>query len=157
MASLPSLAPADSPAPFPAELVDIDGQLIDVEELATNDHLVVVTLKATWCPVCQRQLQRLKTLLPQLQRCRVNLIVLSPGPRDELAAIRDRTGLDASFVVDEGLATARSLGIATAENRIFPCMLQILPDRTIGWRQLGRNGVYFGDGELKEYFKCRPV
>ena len=59
------LSSAQEPRLFPAELVDIDGQRIDITELAANDHLVVVTLKATWCPVCQQQLLRLKELLPE--------------------------------------------------------------------------------------------
>lgn len=150
-------APPEPAVLFPTELVDIDGQRIDVPELASDAHLVVVTLKATWCKVCQHQLERLKTLLPALERCGVNVVVLSPGPRDELAEIRDRIGLPASFVVDDDLAVARALGIAMTEDQIFPCMLQILPDRTIGWRQLGRNGAYFGDGKLKTYFECRSV
>lgn len=142
---------------FPAAVVDIDGNSIRIDDLARSHNLVVVTLKAPWCPVCQQQLRRLVALLPKLRQCDVTFVVLSPGPAEELAAIRSRTGFEFPFVADTGLAIARSLGLAMNEDEIYPCMLQILPDRSIGWRQMGRNGAYFGDGELKRYFDCRPV
>ncbi len=41
-------------AVFPAKvLTDIAGKTVDIEKLAAAHNLVVVTLKATWCPVCQ--------------------------------------------------------------------------------------------------------
>jgi len=142
-------------AVFPAKvLTDIEGKAVDVEKLAATHNLVVVTLKATWCPVCQRQLLRLKKILPMLKLCRVTFIVLAPGPAKELAKIKKRTGFDFPFVQDQGLVIARSLGIARNGNQILPCMLHVLPDLKIGWWQLGRNGAYFGDRELEDYFKC---
>jgi peroxiredoxin len=141
-------------ARFPASMTDIDGNRIDIESLARAKNLVVVTLKATWCPVCQHQLVRLRERLPDLQRCGVTFVVLAPGPASELAAIRERTGFLFPFVADEGLEIARSLGLTLSAEEILPCMLQILSDGRIGWRQLGRNGAYFGDAELEEFFDC---
>ena len=148
--------PQNSPQ-FPARLVDIDGKSIDVAQLAREHNLVVVTLKATWCPVCRRQLERIRDLLPKLERCDVTFIVLSPGPSEELAAIRKSVGFDFPFVADTNLEVARSLGLDRPGNQIFPCMFQVLENRQVGWKQLGRNGAYFGDGELETYFDCRPV
>ena len=139
---------------FPPRVTDIEGRTLSVDSLATERNLVVVTLKAPWCPVCQEQLMRLKARLPELEACGVSFVVLAPGSPEELAAIRARTGFDFPFVVDEGLEIARSLGLAMTEDQILPAMLQILPNRRIGWRQLGRNGAYFGDGQLREYFDC---
>jgi peroxiredoxin len=153
-ASAPPDAGRPPEARFPASLTDIDGRSLDMEALARDRNLVVVTLKATWCPVCQTQLVRLRERLPDLLRCEVTFVVLAPGPAVELAAIRERTGFDFPFVADEGLAIARSLGLALGAEEILPCMLQILPDGRIGWRQLGRNGAYFGDAELEEFFDC---
>lgn len=141
-------------ARFPAVVTDIDQNVLDLEALSRDRNLVVVTLKATWCPVCQRQLVRLRNRLPELEACAVTFVVLAPGPAEELAAIRQRTGFDFPFVLDEGLDIARSLGLALTDEEILPCMLQILPGGKIGWRQLGRNGAYFGDAELKEFFDC---
>ena len=139
---------------FPAHLTDIGGNVLDIEALARDHNLVVVTLKATWCPVCQRQLVRLLARLPELEACGVTFVVLAPGPAEELAAIRERTGFHFPFVADEGLQIARSLGLTLTGQEILPCMLQILPGGRIGWRQLGRNGAYFGDAALEEFFDC---
>ncbi len=139
---------------FPAVVTDIDQNVIDIEALTRERNLVVVTLKATWCLVCQRQLVRLRSRLQELDACAVTFVVLAPGPAEELAAIRRRTGFDFPFVADEGLEIARSLDLVLTDEGIVPCMLQILPGGRIGWRQLGRNGAYFGDDELREYFDC---
>lgn len=150
-------APAGAPdaAPqVPAGLTDIGGREIDVAGLARDRNLVIVTLKAPWCPVCQEQLLRIRRRLPDLEACGVTFLVLAPGPPEQLAAIRKRTGFEFPFVADEGLRIARSLGIAMSEELILPCMLQVLPNRAIGWKQLGRNGAYFGDRELQEFFDC---
>lgn len=155
----PPLRPRPAPRPaedarVPAFVTDIDGQIVDVEALATDHNLVVVTLKAAWCQVCQQQLVRIRQRLPGLEACGVTFLVLAPGTPEELRAIRKRTGFEFPFIADEGLALARSLGLAMNDSEILPCMLQILPDRSIGWRQLGRNGAYFGDAELTKYFDC---
>jgi peroxiredoxin len=148
---------AEESPQFPAKLVDIEGHEIDVTKLAAQNNLVVVTLKATWCPVCRRQLERIRDMLPKLEPCKVTFIVLSPGPADDLAKIKQKVGFPFPFVVDDKLAVARSLGLDRPGNQIFPCMFQVLKSRRIGWKQLGRNGAYSGDGELERYFDCRPV
>ena len=142
---------------FPAQLTDIAGNRIDVQKLAEEKNLVVVTLKATWCPVCRRQLERIQNILPKLKSCNVTFIVLSPGPAEDLAKIKAALGFNYPFVADEDFAVARSLGLERPGNQIVPCMFQVLPNLRIGWVQLGRNGYYFGDGELKRYFDCHHV
>ncbi|MFQ5599699.1 MAG: redoxin domain-containing protein [Candidatus Krumholzibacteriia bacterium] len=150
-------AQKDESPRFPARVTDIEGRSIDIQRLARDRNLVVVTLKATWCPVCQKQLLRLKALLPKLKPCKVSFVVLAPGSREELAKIKSRIGFDYPFVADVNLEIAGSLGLDMPRNQIFPCMFQVLPNLQIGWKQLGRNGAYFGDGELKKYFDCTPV
>ena len=57
---------AEAPLPdskFPAEVIAANGKKIDVAKLAKNQRVVVVTLKATWCQVCQQQLIRIKKQL----------------------------------------------------------------------------------------------
>lgn len=142
---------------FPSQLTDIHGQRIDVRRLAKDHSLVVITLKATWCQVCRRQIERIQTMLPRLKQCNVTFLVLSPGPVEDLLKIKQKLGFDYPFVADDDLTIARSLGLERPGNQIFPCMFEVLPNLHIGWRQLGRNGFYFGDGELKQYFDCTPV
>ena len=72
---------------FPKTIVAVDGEKLDIAALVKRRTVVVVTLKATWCPVCQRQLVRLKDRLPELKPCGVSFLVLAPGPASELRAI----------------------------------------------------------------------
>ena len=46
---------------FPRFVTSIGGERLDLLPLAEQKTLVVVTLKATWCPVCQAQLRRRRT------------------------------------------------------------------------------------------------
>ena len=147
-------SPSSSEIRFPDRLVDISGNEWDVAEMAREDNLVLVTMKRPDCPVCLEQLVRLRERLPELEACGVRFIVLAPGPTRALERARKTSAFPYPFVVDVDLSIAKSLGLARPNGEVFPCMLQILPDRRVGWRQLGRNGFYFGDAELKEFFDC---
>ncbi|NNE44217.1 MAG: redoxin domain-containing protein [Gemmatimonadetes bacterium] len=147
----------EEPRRLPATMISISGETLSLPDLATDGNLVLVTLKAPWCPVCQEQLVRLRARLPELEACGVTFIVLAPGPAEALREIRERTGFPFPFVADEGLRIAEPLGLRMAPDQILPCMFQVLPDRTVGWRQMGRNGAYFGDRELGEFFDCTGV
>ena len=142
---------------FPKGLADVDGGRVDVATLAAQGRLVVVTLKATWCPVCQEQLVRLRKLLPRLRSCGASFIVLGPGPADELRAIAHDTGFPYPFVEDRDLEIARRADLLLAADQIVPAMLVLDEGRQIEWLQRGRSGVYYGDGELLERLKCEPL
>ena len=88
---------------LPPELVDLEGQTIDLLKLAQKKRLFFVTLKATWCAVCANQLIRLAKLKTRLNNCGATFVVLAPGPRKELKAIKKRTGFHYPFVEDKDL------------------------------------------------------
>jgi peroxiredoxin len=139
---------------FPARLTTIEGEALDVAALARSSTLVAVTLKATRCPVCQQQLARLAAQDAVLRECGVRFIVVGPGPREELAAIRERTGFAHPFVEDGGLALADSLGLRMSAAEIVPALLLIEPDLTVSWTRLGRSGANFGEAALLEKLGC---
>jgi peroxiredoxin len=149
--------PDESPAAFPDTLTDVHGERIDVGDLVTRHRLVVVTLKATWCRVCQRQLVRLQEHLSRLQSCNATFIVLAPGPRDELRAIAESTGFPYPFVEDDGLRLARSLDLVLAPGEIVPAMFTVDERLAVDWIQRGRGGGYFGDTALLEHLECPPM
>ncbi len=142
---------------FPARLIDIDGSPIDVSALASERRLIVVTLKAPWCPVCARQLARLEGLSAALENCGATFLVLSPGPADRIRAVREATGFQARYVEDRDLAIARSLGLELAPDQIVPSLLAIDSERAIIWQQRGRSGVSYGDGRLQRYLGCETA
>lgn len=149
-------APRLPQARFPAEVTSIEGKIIDVAKLAQGQPVVVVTLKATWCRVCQEQLYRIKARLSR-SHCRVTFLVLSPGPREDLKKIRERIGFPFPFVEDRGLVIARSLGLQMSETEILPAMFILRSDRSVGWIQMGRGPAHFGDRELLEKLDCADL
>jgi peroxiredoxin len=138
----------------PARLVSVQGETVDVESLASNARLFFVTLKATWCRVCQVQLRRLFAILPRLRSCEATFVVLAPGPRLDLIRIAEETSFPYPFVEDVGLAIARAVGLRLAAGEIEPAIFEVSSDREIVWMQRGRNGSYFGDGALLERLDC---
>ena len=156
------LAASDPDAPqrdvvLPATLRDVAGRRVDVAGLATRHRLVFVTLKATWCPVCRVQLQRLRDHLARLRSCDATFVVLAPGPRDELRAVQKSSGFPYPFVEDEGLAIARAAGLQLAPDQIAPAMFAVNERREIVWMQRGRGAGSFGDEALLEYLDCGPM
>jgi peroxiredoxin len=143
-------------APFvlPATLTDVRGAPVDVAALAAAHRLFVVTLKATWCPVCQEQLRRLGRLLPRLRACGASFIVLAPGPAAALAAIARDTSFPYPFVADEGLVLARAAGLALDDDEIAPAIVGVDATRAIDWVQRGRGAGAFGDGALLAHLGC---
>jgi peroxiredoxin len=135
-------------AQFPEKIADINGRLIDVGKLAGEKTVTVVTLKATWCPVCQEQLIRLKDNLHLINTDRVTFLVLSPGPQNELLEIKKNTGFPYPFIEDKKLRITKSLGLDMSEKEITPSIFILNKNRNIRWMQRGRSGWYYGDEEL---------
>jgi peroxiredoxin len=145
---------ASEPLRLPATLRTIDGETLDLAALARTKTVIVVTLKATWCPVCQHQLERIRRRLSEFEPCGVTFLVLAPGPASELAEIQSRLDLAFPFVEDTGLKISRSLGLEIGEGQIAPAILMLESDLTVGWLQRGRSGRYFGDSALGEQVAC---
>ena len=101
----------------PAQLLDLQGQPIDVGALVSNQRLFFVTLKATWCPVCREQLRRLRALLPRLRSCGATFVVLAPGPRGALRQVAEETGFPYPFVEDVDFSLARAAGLRLRSSR----------------------------------------
>ncbi len=137
-----------SRAQFPEKVKDLNGRVIDISQLTEKKTVTVVTLKATWCPVCQEQLIRLKNNLHLIDTKRVTFIVLSPGPKKNLFEIKEKTGFPYPFIEDKNLRISTSLGLAMSEKEISPSIFILNRNLNIRWMQRGRSGWYYGDEEL---------
>ena len=138
------------PHPFPGQVTNIDGIKIDVRKLARKKQVVVVTLKATWCPVCQKQLLRLKENIGRIDLDRITFMVLSPGPKTLLKKVRDRTAFPYPFIEDEGLTIAGMLNLRLNENEIIPSVFILDRKLRLRWIRRGRNSRNFGEDALLE-------
>jgi peroxiredoxin len=138
----------------PTALVGVDGTTVDVASLASSQRVFFVTLKATWCPVCQVQLRRLTALLPRLRSCGATFVVLGPGPRADLLRIAKETAFPFPFVEDVGLSVARGVSLELAADQIEPAILEVNAGGEVVWMQRGRADGAFGDAALLERLDC---
>lgn len=146
---------AAAPAVVPATLRDVRGDVVDVAALASRERLVFVTVKATWCPVCRTQLQRLGRLLPQLRACGLTFVVLVPGTNDAVAAVARETSFPYPFVADDALPIAAAAGFAAEGGELVPGFFTVDAARAVVWQQRGRGAGAFGDGELMAHLGCK--
>ena len=141
-------------AGLPTTLTDLRGRPVDVAALAAAHRVFVITLKATWCPVCQEQLGRLRALLPRLRSCGATFLVLAPGPADALRRIQQDTAFPYPFIEDRDLAIARALGLALDATQILPAILEVDRTGVVLWAERGRSGAAFNDDALLARLAC---
>jgi peroxiredoxin len=146
---------AAATAVVPATLHDVHGAVVDVAALASRERLVFVTVKATWCPVCRVQLQRLGRLLPHLRACGATFVVLVPGATDAVAAIARETSFPYPFVAENAEALAATAGLAGDGGELVPGFFVVDATRAVVWEQRGRGAGAFGDGELMAHLGCK--
>lgn len=144
-----------APAAVPATLHDVQGAVVDVAALASRERLVFVTVKATWCPVCRTQLQRLGRLLPHLRACGATFVVLVPGANEAVAAIARETSFPYPFVAENAQALAATAGLAAEGGELVPGFFAVDASRAVVWEQRGRGAGAFGDGELMAHLGCK--
>jgi peroxiredoxin len=143
------------PAVVPATVRDVNGTAVDVATIAQRGQLVFVTVKASWCPVCRAQLQRLGRLLPHLRACDLTFIVLVPGSDDAVAAIARDTSFPFPFVAEDALAVAHAAGFTASADQLMPGFFAVNARREVVWEQRGRGAGAFGDEELMAHFRCK--
>eukprot|EP00439_Symbiodinium_sp_Y106_P040499 s374_g4.t5 len=151
-------------------LKDVDGRSLHMQEMCRNNLVLVCTFKSVSCPVCPQKLQRL-FMEPLRSLCReamVKWIVLSPGPRAALKALREHLHLkdaprasktegiqeDVPFVCDEDLQIAASVNATPNIGQILPCFFEIKADLSVGWSRIDR-GSNSGDTKVQEFLTCR--
>jgi peroxiredoxin len=149
-----AVAPSAASSSVPTTLAGVDGTAVDVASLASTQRVFFVTLKATWCPVCQVQLRRMTALLPRLRSCGATFVVLAPGPRADLLRIAKETAFPFPFVEDVGLSVARGATLQLAPDQIEPAIFEVDRRGEIVWMQRGRADGAFGDAALLERLDC---
>ncbi|KAI8885584.1 hypothetical protein K501DRAFT_322401 [Backusella circina FSU 941] len=152
---------ATVPKQFPEiTLVDIKGNRVDVKKLASEYHLILITLKNTNCPVCPQLLRILnmfgldpdtnsfvdpfiqqeftidpvqKQYFELLLKKDAYFIIICPGTNSELAEIQQTTPfLEYPFIGgDQALSIAKALELYYSDNEIKPAILEVSKDTLI--------------------------
>ena len=139
---------------FPATVISSVGNEIDVAALANAHIMIVITIKATWCPVCRQQLLRIKEQLGDFEKCNVSFLVLSPGSNEAVQEVKFNTDFPFPFIPDQNFSIAKKLNLILSPEEIMPAIVILNEDLSIKWMREGRNILNFGDADLKEYLGC---
>ncbi|KAF1796605.1 hypothetical protein FB192DRAFT_1405282, partial [Mucor lusitanicus] len=159
-----------TPRAFPQmELLDVRGNRVDVEQLATDYHLILITLKNTTCPACPQLLKILnmygldpecheysdpfthqeftidpvrKRFFRLLLKHDAYFLVLCPGTNAQVGQIQAKTPfLDYPFISTQGGAVelVRALKVHLSDTEFMPAMLRVA-------NNLAVDSVYIGRG-----------
>ena len=139
---------------FPATVTTSTGNEIDVAALAKAHIMIVITIKATWCPVCRQQLLRIKEQLGDFKKCNASFLVLSPGSNEAVQEVKFNTDFPFPFIPDQNFSIAKILDLILSPEEIMPAIVILNKDLSIKWIRRGRNALNFGDKELKDYLGC---
>ena len=139
---------------FPSTVISSSGNKIYVDHLTKSSTIIVITVKFPQCPVCFKQLIRLKEQLDVFNKCNVTFLVISPGTTEEVQQLKLYTNFPFPFIPDTDLAIAAKFGLIIIEKQILPSILVLNNNLTIRWIQKGRNNFNFGDDELYDYLDC---
>ena len=139
---------------FPAIVTSSAGKEIDVAALAKAHIMIVVTIKATWCPVCRQQLLRIKEQLGDFEKCNASFLVLSPGSNEAVQEVKFNTDFPFPFIPDQNFSIAKKLDLILSPEEIMPAIVILNEDLSVKWIRKGRNALNFGDAELKYYLGC---
>ena len=139
---------------FPATVTSSTGNDIDVAALAKAHIMIVITIKATWCPVCRQQLLRIKEQLGDFEKCNASFLVLSPGSNEAVQEVKFNTDFPFPFIPDQNFSIAKILDLILSPEEIMPAIVILNKDLSIKWISRGRNALNFGDKELKDYLGC---
>ena len=139
---------------FPATVTSSAGNEIDVAALAKTHIMIVITIKATWCPVCRQQLLKIKEQLSDFEKCNASFLVLSPGSNEAVQEVKFNTDFPFPFIPDQNFSIAKKLDLILSPEEIMPAIVILNEDLSIKWMKEGRNVLNFGDADLKEYLGC---
>ena len=139
---------------FPAIVTSSAGKEIDVAALAKAHIMIVVTIKATWCPVCRQQLLRIKEQLGDFEKCNASFLVLSPGSNEAVQEVKFNTDFPFPFIPDKNFSIAKKLDLILSPEEIMPAIVILNEDLSVKWIRKGRNILNFGDAELKDHLGC---
>ncbi|KAG2202166.1 hypothetical protein INT46_005804 [Mucor plumbeus] len=170
-----------TPRAFPQmDLLDVRGNRVDVNQLASNFHLILITLKNTTCPACPQLLKILNmygldpdcheyidpfthqefTIDSDKKRHDAYFLVLCPGTNAQVGQIQEKTPfLDYPFISTEGGAVelVKALKVHLSDTEFMPAMLQVAANSlAVDSVYIGRGpGQYFHQYLLKRLVEAR--
>lgn len=138
--------------PLPAfTLKDADGTLIDSASLVGKVSLLLF-YRGNWCPLCMAQIKEVAARYRELAQRGVQVLLVSPQSQNHTQELSARFDAPMRFLVDEGNAAAKVLGIDVPgglpmgmqamgydSDTVLPTVLVIDSKGRIAWADLTDN------------------
>jgi cytochrome c biogenesis protein CcmG/thiol:disulfide interchange protein DsbE len=98
-------------------LRQLDGELVNIRDYATNDKVTILSFWATWCTPCKRELDAIQDLYPEWQET-YNVEVLAINVDDARAQAKVRplleeAGWEFEVLMDPSKQLMQALGFET--------------------------------------------
>ena len=93
------------------ELRDSFGNQFRSEELS-GSPAVLMFYRGNWCPLCMAQIKEIADRYKDLEAMGIKVVLVSPQPDEQSRKLATMHNVPFRFLIDEGNALGRSLGIA---------------------------------------------
>lgn len=104
-------------------LLDVDRKPVTSAQL-TDKPAILIFYRGNWCPFCMAQLKELFARYKEISAMGVRVAMISPQPHDNAVSISKKFNGEFDFLIDEGGAAARALGIENPHG--LPMGMQML-------------------------------
>lgn len=91
---------------------DLNKKSICTDKLFAEKPSVIVFYRGGWCPYCNAQLNRMKTIEADLKSLGYQILAVSPDSNKSVAEQQKREKLSYTMLTDNELALSKALGIA---------------------------------------------
>ena len=139
---------------FPNNIYDIDSNKIVISDLSKNKTVCVITIKSVTCPICTEQLIRIRDRMGDFNKCNLTFLVLTPGGKNGIIELRNRSKFPFPFIQDKNLKIAEYFDLAMHPFEIVPAVILLNKDGSVRWIQPGRGPDNYSDQALSDYLDC---
>lgn len=133
-------------------LMNSQNNTVSLGDIHKGNGVVVAFIHATWCPYCLRQLRRLNTFAPKLNRREIGMACISADPPHILYAYEQSCDppLQYPLLADSEPSLSHNFGIFDADpdhESPFPAVFFAGPDNKITYSDVSKDPDCFPDME----------
>jgi peroxiredoxin len=92
-------------------LPNIKGEQVSVQDILSNNRVLLVFYRGGWCPYCNLELQALQDLLPKFEEKGIKIIAISPEKPENGVATAESHNLGFEVLTDTDNTIAKQLGL----------------------------------------------
>ncbi len=100
------------------ELIDQEGQVLDLKSLVKEQSLLLVFYRGAWCPYCNKHLSELNEIAGDIEKAGVKLIAVSPEKPEKLKEMAAKTEALFEFAWDKDYRLAKAFDLAFLPSRL---------------------------------------